>query len=209
MKRKIIVLLGVLAMTPALVKADYCPDCAPGTRYERHKHTKQHRQHAKFYSSASHRHGKNHSSFRNKENYGRVVDVETIYKYYTQTTYHSSCAQRDVQDPGGRNWTPVILGAVLGGAVGHRIGDSYGDANVAAVAGGLLGASIGNDVARHNQNGRNMRVSGPCRSYEQEERRRKPVEYVVTYRYNGQVYRTHMDHDPGEWVELDVTVKPA
>jgi uncharacterized protein YcfJ len=44
---------------------------------------------------------------------------------------------------------------------------------------------------------------------QREHRSREPVEYVVTYRYNGQVYRTHMDRHPGEWVELDVNVNPV
>jgi uncharacterized protein YcfJ len=35
------------------------------------------------------------------------------------------------------------------------------------------------------------------------------VEYQVTYRYNGEVHRTTMDYDPGEWVKLDVDITPA
>lgn len=232
MKREWVLLLGVLTMVPALAVADYCRDCGSGYhpakhkhakhKHVSHKHAKQRYQvvhhivrpgahHAGEYRERrrEHKYRYNRSATVSAADYARVIDVEPVYRYYTQTTEYGSCVQRNSGPAQRASWTPAILGAVIGGAVGHRIGDSYGDADVAAVAGGLLGASVGHDVARHNRDARGITVRGPCRSYEREEYRRKPVEYVVTYRYNGQVYRIHMDHHPGDWVELDVKIKPA
>jgi uncharacterized protein YcfJ len=93
--------------------------------------------------------------------------------------------------------------------VGHAIGDSHGDPKAAALAGGVIGASLGRDVGNHMHESRHLVVDGPCQPSERQHTRREVVEYVVSYRYNGEVYRTRMDYDPGEWIALDVDVKPA
>ena len=77
------------------------------------------------------------------------------------------------------------------------------------MAGGLLGASVGRDIDRRASYNRGLRVEGPCRVGSHVESRRELVEYKVTYRYNGRVHHARMDHDPGEWVKLDVNVSPA
>lgn len=146
-------------------------------------------------------------SHRYEPIYGRVVSVEPIYRYAGHDRGRDSCVR--YRDDYRRNdsYTPALLGAIIGGAVGHRLGDNHGDPGAAAIAGTLLGASIGRDVGRHAERGRNLVVDGPCGHDGRDYRRREVVEYAVRYRYNGRVYVTHMDYDPGEWIELDV--KPA
>jgi hypothetical protein len=51
--------------------------------------------------------------------------------------------------------------------------------------------------------------SGPCGSQGHDRGGSEPVVYLVIYRYNGRVYREHMDYDPGEWVRLNVEASPA
>ena len=139
----------------------------------------------------------------------RVVDVQPVYHYREQHNGYHSCIRRDSGRAGYRSWTPAVLGAVIGGAVGHSLGDSYGDADAAAIAGGVLGAAVGRDVGRHHAQAGAISSSGPCRVSARDSAWRRPVEYVVTYRYNGQIYRTRMEHHPGEWVELDADKRPT
>ena len=78
--------------------------------------------------------------------------------------------------------------------------------SVRAIAAGILGASIGRDVGEHLHESRRIVVDGPCGAHRTREARREPVEYVVRYRYNGKLYSTRMDYDPGEWIALDVDI---
>lgn len=141
--------------------------------------------------------------------YGRVVDVEPVYRMTTYSAPTQSCV-RYIDEPRRYNsHTSTVVGAVIGAAVGHAIGDSHGDPKAAALAGGVIGASFGRDVGNHMYESRHQVVDGPCQPSRQQHTRREVVEYVVSYRYNGEVYRTRMDYDPGEWIALDVNVKPA
>lgn len=140
-------------------------------------------------------------SYRDEVVYGRVLSVEPIYGH--SSPRRDSCVRYIDNDRRRDSYTPTLLGAIIGGAVGHRIGDNHGDAGAAAIAGGLLGASIGRDVGRHAERSRRVVVDGPC-GYGGDHARREVVEYAVRYRYNGEVYHTRMDHDPGEWIALDV-----
>lgn len=157
------------------------------------------------FAQAGHRDGKN--------NYGRVIHVEPVYRSYTVPRKSKSCIEFDHSMPVHTSYTGTILGAVIGGALGHSIGDAHGDPGAAAIAGGLIGASFGRSIDRSNSYNRHMYVTGPCRSDHHSDRRRRTVrevvEYKVTYRYNGRVHKARMDYDPGEWVKLNVNVSPA
>ncbi len=144
-----------------------------------------------------------------KDIYARVIHVEPVYRTYSTPTNDASCISYDYSRPIRTSYTGTILGAVIGGALGHKIGDSHGDPGAAAIAGGLIGASFGHSVDRRNSYNRQLRVAGPCRSNSGVKTVRELVEYKVTYRYNGRIHAARMDHDPGEWVKLNVNVSPA
>ncbi len=136
--------------------------------------------------------------------WGRVVDVRPVFETRYVTVQERSCRPGH---HGGRyhvSHTPVVLGAVIGAALGHSIGDSHGDPTAAAVAGGLLGASVGRDAARDGR----YRPERHCRVSERTEPRDELVGYEVSYRYRGRLYRSFMDRDPGDWVKLQVHVRP-
>lgn len=166
------------------------------------------------YRDTSHRDSHYRSSrYRNRDyqeiEYGRVINVEPVYRSRSVPVSDDSCIDYDNSRPRHNSYTATVLGAVIGGALGHRIGDAHGDADVAAVAGGLLGASVGHNLDRRAAYNRHVRVEGPCRVKQRYETHRELVEYKVSYRYNGEVHRTRMDYDPGKWVKLDVEVSPA
>jgi uncharacterized protein YcfJ len=150
--------------------------------------------------------------YRNHEyegNYARVVSVEPVYRYVREPVRDHSCVEYDRSRSNYSSHTATVLGAVIGGALGHRIGDSHGDPKVAAVAGGLLGASVGRDIDQRASDYRGVRIEGPCRVSSNTYSRRELVEYKVAYRYNGSIHYARMDYDPGEWVQLDVSFTPA
>lgn len=190
------------------------------TRHERkaEKHMREARKHYRKaqrhdrvsdrYTTISH-HRQNDNFRSHKGNFGRVVNVEPIYRSYTRPVQSDSCRSHDGYNRGNNSYTGTVLGAVIGGALGHRIGDSHGDADVAAVAGGLLGASVGHNIDRRVSYNRGVRVDGPCRVRQHTETVRELVEYKVSYRYNGSTHHTRMDYDPGEWVKLNVEVSPV
>jgi uncharacterized protein YcfJ len=187
-------------------------------RHERKAHQNHRQDYRKGYREGSHnshyrythyRGERNHSRNFRGDGYGRVVSVEPIYRTVSVPVRGDSCVNYDRSRPNYTSHTATVLGAVIGGALGHRIGDSHGDPEVAAIAGGLLGASMGRDLDRRARYNRNVSVEGPCRVKQRYETRRELVEYKVSYRYNGEVHRARMDYDPGEWVKLDVDVSPA
>ena len=198
MKLTTVLIFGVFTLGSTYALADH-----------RHDHGYKHRGHGHHKTAQHHAAEPAYSKHYAREHYGRVVNVEPVYRYYQQPVSDHSCVQYDRGRAGYNSHTATVLGAVIGGALGHRIGDSHGDPKVAAVAGGLLGASIGRDMDRRVSYNRGLRVEGPCRVSHRQETRRQLVEYKVSYRYNGQVHLARMDYDPGEWVNLDVNVKPA
>ncbi|MGB1139358.1 MAG: hypothetical protein ACPG1A_00590 [Halioglobus sp.] len=148
MKQKLLILTGVLALAPTLAVADYCRDCRDDahthTYQHDHRHYDGHDQKAwkKTWKKAQRKHAREHrrvvvhnGNDLSSTAYARVVDVEPVYRYYTQTVQDTSCLQRNRQYTGHTNWAPAVLGAVIGGAVGHRVGDAHGDPDAAAIAG--------------------------------------------------------------------------
>lgn len=121
----------------------------------------------------------------------------------THTRYHRGRGGAD-------SYTPAILGGILGGVVGNQFGGGSGK-DVLTVAGTVLGASIGSDAGRRGHGYREHYTTTETRCSVRE--RYREVEehdgYMVTYRYRGQEYRSHMDHHPGKFVRVRVDVQPV
>ena len=81
---------------------------------------------------------------------------------------------------------------------------------VDAVAGALLGASIAKDVNRKRHEGQYEGTEREvCRTVYRTERAQEIIGYDVSYSYNGSVYTSRMDYDPGNTIRLRVNVTPA
>lgn len=111
--------------------------------------------------------------------------------------------QRPVNDPNTVGNT--IIGAVIGGVIGHQFGH-HGHYDGPTVAGALLGGAIGNNLS---QNGvQSYTVNQPVRRCEVTRHYRNVQQvdgYRVRYRYQGQVYTTRMDHEPGRFIRIRVS----
>lgn len=163
-------------------------------------------------------------SQRARYDYARVVDVDPIVERSHYPVSRDVCEEVPVEryEPRYTSYHrdttgATVLGALIGGALGNQVG--HGDGRKAAtIAGALIGGSIGHDTARRNGYGYVETEGGYSRGYENRCRSetrwrgaQEVVGYHVTYRYGGRIYRTTLDHDPGERlrVRVDSDVTPA
>ncbi|HEX5055668.1 MAG TPA: glycine zipper 2TM domain-containing protein [Gammaproteobacteria bacterium] len=146
--------------------------------------------------------------------YARVVAAQPVYERVAHSIPHEECRVEQVRYEYPADSRPsatgTLFGTMLGAAVGHQIGHDKDGKRVGRVAGALLGASIGHDISR--------RSAAPSRvEYREEERcdtsystqyEHEVVGYDVTYVYNGKMYHTRMDRDPGSEIKVAVDVRP-
>ncbi|WP_273150690.1 glycine zipper 2TM domain-containing protein [Methylophaga thiooxydans] len=137
----------------------------------------------------------------------RVTHVEPIYRTVTITTPQQECwdeprrSRRDHQ-----SYTSTIAGGIVGGVIGSQFGGGKGKTAL-AVAGTLLGGSVGRDWEAQNRNYQTG-YEEHCRVVERQHREQRIDAYEVSYRYNGKRYTTVMDHHPGKFIPVDVHVEP-
>lgn len=144
----------------------------------------------------------------------RVLSADPIY-----TTIYTSHPQqicdrvavpvRDrhlLDDPQGG----ALVGALVGGVIGHQFGGGRGR-DVATVAGALIGASTGHRTSLERSRQRPQRVEYQQHCSVSHERFPERVldGYHVRYRYQGQTYSTRMAYDPGPYLPIEVSVRPA
>lgn len=129
----------------------------------------------------------------------------------------------------GHSSGDAIVGGLIGGVIGNQLGrnSSRGARNGATIAGAIVGSVIanearGNEVSRHR---RNRHHSQSHRATPQRVVTTRPVEhcketmhtsyeqriqgYNVTYEYRGRTLQTRMKRDPGDRIELHVSVTPS
>lgn len=141
--------------------------------------------------------------------YAEVLRVDPIIDVVRVEEPREVCwMERVTHRRGGhRSATPEIVGGIIGGVVGNQFGSGRGK-SIATVAGAILGGSIAHDMKRRRAYAYDAYTEPVqrCRIehdyYEQE----TVVGYHVKYRYNGEVYRTRMDRDPGDMVRVRVNV---
>lgn len=146
--------------------------------------------------------------------FAQVIDARPIVRVVTVTTPERECweEQREytVRRPrvGGAGGT--LVGAIIGGVIGHQFGSGSGN-DAATAAGALIGAAVGSDSARRGADYEDtyVRPVRRCQTNYSSREEERIDGYDVTYRYNGQTYRTRMPYDPGERLRIRVDVRPA
>lgn len=160
-----------------------------------------------------------------------VEQQEHVVRYEGQPRrYQQAVPQR--RETTRSSTADVVAGGVIGGVIGNQLGrkGSSGRRTGATVAGAILGSVLANEVsARHQRNQAASRERHESRHYsrpvQQPVYETRPVErcretmatryeqridgYEVTYRYDGQTFRTYSRRDPGSRIELQVSLKPA
>ena len=143
-----------------------------------------------------------------------VLSTEPIFQLVEQRVPTEQCQIEYIPAKQPRfddkSQTPGIIGALVGGAIGNAVGSEKSNQRVGAVAGALLGASIAKDVNRKRHEGQYEGTETEvCRTVYRTERAQEIIGYDVSYSYNGAVYTSRMDYDPGNTIRLRVNVSPA
>lgn len=119
----------------------------------------------------------------------------------------------------------AIVGGLIGGVIGNQLGRGHSSQSRtgATVAGAIIGSAIANEssnqVSRHRRLPDQRHVeSRPIYETQSVQRCKRVTEshpeqrlqhYNVTYRYKGREFVTQLPRDPGNRIELQVTVAPA
>jgi uncharacterized protein YcfJ len=143
--------------------------------------------------------------------YARVVDVD--HREVRVREPRQVCEEVPVVERthyrGGPDTGRVLVGAVIGGVIGHQFGSGRGN-DVATAAGALIGA---NEAAQNSY--RRERVverevlETRCETVRHARYESRLEGYDVTYRYQGRLYHTRTDYDPGKRIRVRVDVTPA
>ncbi len=156
--------------------------------------------------------------------WAKVVDVEPTYQYRSVQVPVEVChdvpqrrvARHDYRRDRRDDLGPTIVGGLVGGLIGNQFGGGNGRSAM-TVLGTLVGASIGSQQSerrygrRYYQDTRYRpaRVSRQCHTEYRDETEQVVDGYLVTYRYDGHEYTTHMDQHPGRRIRVSVDVVPV
>ncbi len=138
----------------------------------------------------------------------RVLNATPIYETVRIPSSREVCWDEEVTYRQRRSPTATLIGGVIGGAIGHQFGGGHGK-DALTVAGALIGASIANDASRRKAGAQYTEVEQRCRTTHEYYDEERITGYRVQYEYNGQVYNTRMNNEPGEFLDLRVSVSPV
>lgn len=162
-------------------------------------------------------HGDSSDSYIDK---AKVITAIPIYSTVRVSTPRRECREVPVTTydrHSGKQYksvTPIIVGSVIGAAVGNQFGRGTGK-TVGTIAGGVLGGSVARDI-QHRYGNRGQGVvhqktytTTQCETIEEFHDEERIDGYQVKYRYNGRVYQTRTDTDPGKRIPVRVSVRPV
>ncbi|PWG64303.1 glycine zipper 2TM domain-containing protein [Sediminicurvatus halobius] len=139
-----------------------------------------------------------------------VTHVEPVTRDVRVTTPREECWDERVtyvEEP-ERNRAGLVVGGIIGGIAGNQIGGGDGR-RVATVAGTILGAGIGDELANRDRHARvHDRWETRCEVVEEVHWESRTIGYDVHYRYDGEEYVVRTDRRPGDRVRLRVGVTP-
>ena len=217
------ILAASLMATPASAERADDYYYGPGYYDHSHKHHRKHKHGHKYGHKHKHhkKYGKKyHKHKRDRRDYAEVVSVRPIYRTVRVSTPERECWEEPVQhrrhySSGHDSYTPLIIGGILGGVVGNQFGGGSGK-GILTAAGAILGGSLAHDVQsshrRHHRHGHSevyTTYERRCQTHVNYHEEERVDGYRVKYRYNGKIYRTRTDYHPGEYIEVDVNVRPV
>ncbi len=131
--------------------------------------------------------------------FAEVLSADPVYRVVPGQP-REECYEERVR---GDSSAGTVLGAVIGGALGNQVGRGDGR-RAATIAGAVVGGAVGNNMAQDGG-----QVQTRCRIIEAEPERREVVGYDVQYRYQGEIFVSRLDYDPGSRLRVRVSVSPA
>lgn len=134
--------------------------------------------------------------------FARVIRSTPIYERSITETCTDVPVTRVQESSPGDTTAGAIVGGVLGGVIGHQFGGGRGK-DVATVAGAIAGTMAGRSVAEQ------PRTSTTYQRECQQQPQSNLVGYSVTYDFHGEQNTIRMPYDPGNRLEMRVTVDPV
>ncbi|MFT4192499.1 MAG: glycine zipper 2TM domain-containing protein [Comamonas sp.] len=128
---------------------------------------------------------------------GRVLSATPVIQQVAVPSQVCSPERYVTREP--NSGAGAVVGAIAGGLLGNTVGHGSGRA-VATMAGVLGGAVVGNQL----EGGGGTRVHDVNRCYNDTAYEERTVGYKVVYEYAGRQYQTRLDHDPGDYIPLQV-----
>ncbi len=129
---------------------------------------------------------------------GRVISTTPIVQQVSVP--RQVCSNQQVVTEERKSGAGLAIGAIAGGLLGNTIG--HGSGRAAATAIGVMGGAItGNNLER----GGGSQVQNVQNCSTQNFYENRTTAYNVTYEYAGKQYQVQMPNDPGQWVPLQVT----
>ena len=147
--------------------------------------------------------------------YADVVESRPVYQLVEISTPQEQCWEEEIEieryDRRGGSSTPVLVSTIIGGAIGNAVGHNKSNQRVGAVVGAMLGHSIGRDIMRSNRSvsSRRYETVERCETVYQQHEEERLVGYQVTYLYQGEEYTVRTDSDPGDRIQVRVSVQPV
>ncbi len=139
---------------------------------------------------------------------GQVLSAIPIYESVEVPTSRQVCWDEQVRYRQRTSATPSLLGGLIGGAVGRQFGGGRGR-DALTVVGAVVGASVANDAQNQRRGANQNRVETRCRIANEYYREERITGYRVEYEYNGQVFTTRTENEPGSVIDLEVSVNPV
>lgn len=142
--------------------------------------------------------------------YAEVLSSTPIYRQVSVAMPRQECYDQQVVYNDYRpNLGATLIGGLAGGLLGHSIGGGSGKAWATGI-GAVVGAGVGNNIANANGGGgERVGYQRQCNTVNDYQYQQQLDGYDVSYRYGGQVYRTHLPYDPGPQLLVRVNVAPA
>jgi uncharacterized protein YcfJ len=141
----------------------------------------------------------------------RVSRVDPQYE--TVVVPRQECTTQVINDTvpvgGQRNYGGAVLGGVAGALLGNQVGHGHGKEAATAV-GAVVGAFTGDNLANGNAQVATQQVPREVQScHTVNEQQTRIAGYRVNYEYRGQHYTTLTHQDPGQYLQVRVSVDPV
>ncbi|MDE3020762.1 MAG: glycine zipper 2TM domain-containing protein [Pseudomonadota bacterium] len=130
-----------------------------------------------------------------------VISSEPAYVEVNRPEQVCGYTQPEASSPAAGT-AGTLLGGLAGGLLGHQVGNGRGN-TAATIVGAIGGAMVGNHVAN------NIGQQSQQNCVMQNHWVREPQGYRVTYRFNGHVFTDTLPYDPGNELNVRISVEPA
>ncbi len=140
----------------------------------------------------------------------RVVSATPIVDRVSEPRQECRTEYRTIEQSRTESSPPVgaIAGGIVGGLIGHQIGSGRGN-TAATIGGAAAGAAIG---SQYDRGGTQTYVEPSTREVQRCETVNDTRDvirgYTVVYSYGGRQFTTELPYDPGQRLNVDVSVAP-